>query len=116
MDTRVVLAVMGVFYLGTGLWPLLHYRSFIAVTGPKVDVWLVKTVGLLVTCSGIVFLMPWLRGVDVPLEVVVLACMNAGMLAAMDVYYSLRGTIRKVYLADAAVELGFVAVLVLSLG
>ena len=115
MDTSVILAVMGMFYLGTGLWPIFHYRSFIAVTGPKVDVWLVKTVGLLVTCSGVVFLMPWLRGVDVPLELVVLACANAGALAGMDVFYASRGTIRKVYLADAVVEVGFVAVLLLSL-
>ena len=115
MDTRVILAVMGVFYLGTGLWPNFHYRSFIAVTGPKVDVWLVKTVGLLVTCSGAVFLMPWLRGVDAPPEVVVLACTNAAFLAGMDIFYVSRGTIRKIYLADAVVEVGFLAAVLLSL-
>jgi hypothetical protein len=32
--------------------PLVHYRSFTAITGPKIDDWLVKTVGLLVASMG----------------------------------------------------------------
>ena len=37
----------GVFYFITGVWPVLHISSFKEVTGPKTDIWLVKTVGLL---------------------------------------------------------------------
>jgi hypothetical protein len=33
------------YYCLTGVWPLLHMASFEAVTGPKVDDWLVKMVG-----------------------------------------------------------------------
>ena len=42
----------GAFYLATGLWPVLHLRSFEAVTGPKADGWLVKTVGGLIGVVG----------------------------------------------------------------
>jgi hypothetical protein len=40
------------YYLMTGLWPLFHRRSFEAVTGPKTDYWLVRTVGVLVAAIG----------------------------------------------------------------
>jgi len=42
----------GVYFLLTGIWPLLSMRTFEAVTGPKVDRWLVKTVGVLVAVIG----------------------------------------------------------------
>ena len=49
---RLLLRLQGIFYLLTGIWPVLHIESFMAVTGPKTDIWLVKTVGLLKTaCS-----------------------------------------------------------------
>ncbi len=35
----------GLYLLLTGMWPLVHYRSFEWVSGPKVDDWLVKCVG-----------------------------------------------------------------------
>ena len=42
----------GLFYLTSGIWPLIDMPSFEAVTGRKTDKWLVKTVGLLVAVSG----------------------------------------------------------------
>ena len=55
--SRVWLArTQGVVYLATGLWPLISIRTFERVTGPKVDRWLVKTVGVLVTVIGAVLL------------------------------------------------------------
>lgn len=42
---------MGWYYLMTGIWPLLHIRSFVWMTGPKTDRWLVKAVGGLVTAT-----------------------------------------------------------------
>jgi energy-converting hydrogenase Eha subunit E len=44
--------VQGIFYVTTGLWPLIHLRSFEAVTGPKLDKWLVRTLGGLITAVG----------------------------------------------------------------
>ncbi len=49
--------LQGVFYVLTGIWPLLSIRTFERVTGPKVDRWLVKTVGVLVTVIGGVLLL-----------------------------------------------------------
>jgi cytochrome b subunit of formate dehydrogenase len=46
----------GSYYVLTGLWPLLHRSSFLAVTGPKVDLWLVNTVGALLAVTGLVLL------------------------------------------------------------
>ena len=40
------------YYVVTGVWPLVHRRSFERITGPKVDYWLVRTVGVLVAAIG----------------------------------------------------------------
>jgi hypothetical protein len=42
----------GVFYLATGVWPLVSVRNFERVTGPKVDKWLVKTAGVVIAMAG----------------------------------------------------------------
>ncbi len=42
----------GAFWLASGAWPLVHYPSFEAVTGPKEDDWLVKTIGGLIAVVG----------------------------------------------------------------
>ena len=42
----------GIFYVATGVWPIVHLRSFEAVTGPKLEGWLVKTVGALIAVVG----------------------------------------------------------------
>jgi hypothetical protein len=99
----IVALVQGVFYAGTGLWALVDLDSFMAVTGPKTDRWLVKTVGILVTVIGGVLLLAWRRGV-VPPEVVLLGVGSALSLATIDVVYVSNGTISPIYLLDAAAE------------
>jgi hypothetical protein len=108
------------FYLITGLWPLLHKRSFQAVTGPKIDWWLVKTVGTLIAVIGAALGLAWLRrDSDDPTprpETVLLAAGSAVGLAAIDVGYAgLRRRIRPVYLLDAIAELGLAAVWLMKL-
>jgi len=44
------------YYLVTGVWPLVNISSFQLVTGPKTDLWLVKTVGVLVTVISVTLL------------------------------------------------------------
>ena len=97
--------IQGVFYAATGLWALVDLDSFMAVTGPKTDHWLVKTVGVLVTVIGAVLLLAWRRGA-VPIEVVFLAVGSALSLAAIDAVYVSNGTIAPIYLLDAAAEVG----------
>jgi hypothetical protein len=108
-----VLRVQGAYYLGTGLWPLVHLTSFEAVTGPKVDDWLVRMVGLLAAVIGATLLLAARRGTRTP-EGYVLAMGSALAFAAIDIWYALPGRIAPVYLADAVVELAVVALLVLA--
>lgn len=98
----------GLFYLGTGLWPLFSMRTFEKVTGPKTDDWLVKTVGLLIATSGAVFLRSGWRG-KVPQEVSLLAAGQALTLGGISLFYSSRGRISKIYLLDTAVEGALIA-------
>jgi hypothetical protein len=37
---RAIAGTQGTYFLLTGVWPLLHMRSFLTVTGPKTDLWL----------------------------------------------------------------------------
>ncbi|MEM5786496.1 MAG: hypothetical protein AAGU11_04200, partial [Syntrophobacteraceae bacterium] len=53
--------VQGLYYIPTGIWPLLHMSSFLKITGPKTDLWLVNTVGLLLVVTGSVLLLAGLR-------------------------------------------------------
>jgi hypothetical protein len=93
--------------LVTGLWPILHMRSFEAVTGPKTDRWLVKTVGALVAVNGLVLAAAGVNNRVTP-EVVGLAIGQSAGLAAVDVVYVARGRISRVYLLDALLELVFI--------
>jgi uncharacterized protein (DUF2236 family) len=47
-----LLRAFAAYYLATGLWPILHIRSFMAITGPKRDQWLVKAMGAVVAAVG----------------------------------------------------------------
>lgn len=98
-----VAAVQGLYFLATGVWPLVHVESFLAVTGPKTDLWLVYTVGTLVAVVGAVLLAAARSGRVSP-EVALLAVGSALALAAIDVTFVARRVIDPIYLADAAAE------------
>ena len=100
--------VQGIFYVATGVWPLVHVGSFQMVTGPKTDLWLVKTVAVLVIVIGAVLLSAW-HSRRISPEVILLAAGGALGLASIDLIYALSGTISSVYLADAIAELVLVA-------
>ena len=100
-----VARIQGIFYLGTGVWSLIDIDSFQAVTGPKTDLWLVRTVGVLVAVIGTVILMA-ARQHRLDQNVMLLAVGTALGLAAIDIGYVVSGTISPVYLGDAVVELG----------
>ncbi|WP_077490678.1 hypothetical protein [Sinomonas mesophila] len=100
--------LQGAFYLVTGIWPLLHMRSFEAVSGPKTDTWLVRAAGLLIAVIGYA----QLRAKETPESLEQarrLGTGTAGALGSIDVFYALRGRISKVFLLDAAVEAAFLA-------
>lgn len=95
----------GLFNVAGGLWPLVHLRSFQAVSGPKADRWLVETVAGLMVVNGMV----QLSARSSPQATRTLGIGTALWLAAIDVRYASTGRISKVYLLDAAAELAWVA-------
>jgi hypothetical protein len=104
--TRLVLAAQGAYFILTGVWPLVSMSTFEVVTGPKTDDWLVHTVGALAAAIGIA-LLAGVRRRDPRRESIVLAAAAAIAFAAIDIVYVANGTIRAIYLADAAVEVLF---------
>jgi hypothetical protein len=110
---RRVAAVQGAYFLLTGLWPLFGINSFQAVTGAKTDLWLVYTVGCLVTVIGAAVLMAAVSGRTTP-EVITLAIASAVALAGIDMVFVVRGVISWVYLLDTVAEGAIVTWWVLS--
>jgi len=104
---RGTAAVQGLYYLGTGVWPLVSLDAFLAVTGPKTDLWLVQAFGGLVAVVGIALLVAAWRGVSA--EAVTLAVGGALALAAVDVVFVSKRVIGPVYLLDAVAEVGLLA-------
>jgi len=113
-----LLTGQGLYYMLTGLWPIISIRSFEAVTGPKTDHlptgrdsdhWLIMTVSVLVLAIAFALLIgAWKRRATAELKVLAIAA--ALGLAAIDVIYVVRQVIAPVYLIDAVIE----AVLLLS--
>ena len=103
MRSNQVALSQGIFYVATGLWPIVHLRSFEAVTGPKVDKWLVRTLGGLIAAVGATLIVgAFERRPSRALRV--LGIGSAIALGAADVIYSAQHRISKVYLGDAAAE------------
>ena len=89
------------YYFITGLWPVIDISSFMMVTGPKTDIWLVKMVGLLTVAVSIT-LFSCINNPSVTRKI--LSISTASAYLVIDVYYYFNGTIRAVYLGDAALE------------
>ena len=108
LSQRDVAFSQGVYFLATGMWPLLHLQSFESMTGPKADKWLVRTVGMLVGVTGAVLLRAAVRDRVTP-EISALGVASAASLGAVDTLYAIRGQVSRIYLADSAVHGAFVA-------
>jgi hypothetical protein len=110
---RRVAFAQGAHFVGTGVWPILHLSSFLAVTGPKTDLWLVQMFGALVCAPGVALLHAAWTG-QPSAQGVLLAWTSAVVLLAGDVFFVTRGDISRIYLADAAIELAFIGGWVLA--
>ncbi len=102
----------GLYYLLTGVWPLISIRTFKLVTGEKfdnsltgldADHWLVMTVGVLITAIALTLLVAAYRRTQA-IELAILALAAATGLTAIDLIYTTRGVILPVYLLDAVIE------------
>jgi hypothetical protein len=96
------------YYAFTGLWPLVDISTFERVTGPKVDRWLVKTVGALVTAVGASLALAARDDLSRP-ETVSLGAGSALALGTIDVVYVAKRRISPIYLIDAAAQGAIVA-------
>jgi hypothetical protein len=93
----------GFYFLATGLWPIVDIASFLKVTGPKRDIWLVKTVAVLVCAIAVPLIIAGLNDRGTP-EIVILGAGSAAVLMGIDVWYVSRKVIPPIYLCDALVE------------
>lgn len=98
------------FYVLGALWALLGIESFMAVTGPKTDVWLVKTVALLLLVIGSSLGLAAARRTFTP-EILLLATGAAFSLLSIDLVYVIAGRISPVYLLDALAQIVILAAL-----
>jgi hypothetical protein len=97
----------GAFNIATGLWPLVHMRSFELVLGPKTDRWLVRTIAGLLVGNGLVqFVAPGSQ--ERVAQARLLGLSTAGTLLVADLYYVAIGRISRVYLVDAAIEAAWI--------
>jgi len=103
--SRGVTAIQAVYFVTSGLWPIVHLRSFMAVTAPKHDTWLVRTFGALVAAIGLAMLGSRHEGHAAAR----IGFASALALALSEVVFVARRRISPVYLLDAILELGFAA-------
>jgi hypothetical protein len=100
---RWLAGLQGFYYLATGVWPIVHIDSFMWVTGPKVDLWLVRMFGVVLAAVSLVFLDAAARS-SVRREVVLLACAVGIAIAVGETIFVAIGQISGVYLIDAAIH------------
>lgn len=105
---HLVALVQGIYFFVTGVWPLLSMKTFLMVTGPKTDLWLVKTVGMILAVIGAVLIRAQVNA-EINTSIIVLAIGSAISLAIVEVIYVAKRVISPIYLADAVAELILVA-------
>lgn len=93
---RKILTIQGIYFVVTGIWPLVHMDSFLLVTGEKVDLWLVDMVGALAIAIGISLILEK--------RSLVLACTASVSFALVDLIYVIKGVITSIYLGDFFVQ------------
>ena len=103
MDGLVAL-VQGMYFFITGVWPIISMSTFLKITGSKTDLWLVKTVGLILAVIGIVLIVARVNA-EINASIVILAIGSALSLAIVEFIYVAKRVISPIYLADAIVEL-----------
>jgi len=96
--------VQGLDFLVSGIWPMVSMDTFQKVTGPKADLWLVKTVGLMLAVIGAVRLYAY-STLNLSPAIGLLAVGSALSLAIVEFVYVSKRVISAVYLGDAFVEL-----------
>lgn len=103
---RFIPLLQGIYFLITSVWPLVHLKSFLYVTGPKTDIWLVQTVAILILPYSILFFYIAFTKKILQVYAVIGSICSLG-LGAIELYYYLQGTLKWVYFVDAIIEICF---------
>lgn len=100
---RIFPLIQLLYYFITAVWPLVHMKSFLDITGDKTDLWLVKTVSVLLLPYCILLL---LLSLNSKKNLIIVAAVFLGglSLAVIDVYYYFSNVIKWVYLIDAFIQ------------
>ena len=96
---RVPLA-QAIYFVPSSILALVSRRGFEAISGRKVDYWLVRTVAALLTVIGIAVGRAGATRRVTP-EIAGVAVGSSAALMAVDVVYAGKGRISRVYLLDA---------------
>ena len=107
---RCLLRIQGSYTLITALWAIVDIDSFMKVTGPKTDIWLVKTVSVVLAAIGITLLAHASAKEVNKLPAAILGMTTSLGLSIIDFYYSGNEVISMVYAIDGAVEVLFFVV------
>jgi hypothetical protein len=110
----LVALIQGIYFLVFGIWPILSMGTFLKVTGPKTDLWLVKTVGIILAVIGAVLIYAQTNA-EINSSLIVLAIGSALSLAIVEFVYVAKRVISPIYLGDAIVELILIGWWILSI-
>ena len=103
-----MLYTQSIYAFITGVWPLIDIASFVTITGPKEDIWLVKTVGAMLIPVSIT-LAAFTRINTSRVPAILLGGLTALVFAVIDFQYALAGVISNVYLLDGSLQVLFIA-------
>ena len=111
----------GFYCLVLGLWPVVHFPSFVAVAGQQSKLahwpperWPLDLAGLLLAAIGASMIISAIRR-DIAFEVFTIGLMTALSLAATDIFFVIEHSIPLNYLLDAVAELLFVTLWVFAI-
>ena len=111
---RSLYLFQGIYYLLTGLWPIVHMRSFEMASGEKQEHWLVKTVGALTAVIGTTYCLAAVKDSQAE-ETPFLAVGGSMAFTTIDVVYVLQKRIPPIYLADAVIQIGLIIAWIIAL-
>ena len=106
--TRLLIGLHAAYLLIGGAWPLVHMPSFEAVTGPKDEHWLVRSVaGILIVIS--ITLFAQLGKGRIEYAAITTAMGASFVLAMVGIITAIAAVISPIYLVDGAVHFFFFA-------
>ena len=104
--TRYLIIAHGLYLTIGGLWPLFYLQGFEAVTGPKVEDFLVRTIALILLLTAVVLFLQ-LRKPKAEQSAIAMAAGVSFILGLVGIITAAGGWIRPIYFADGAIHLLF---------